>query len=229
MRNEILKAMLKHKDIIHDEHDPEEIEYLGEVFDIRLWDLAELRQKHDSEEEVVDDLHSTLSALIDKSEDFLIGEDLHSLKSELKTCITILVPCSNLTSEACDKNTVSEVWKTIFQHPQIKHLQTLVDVVDRLTTIANTEASCERANSKYNLSKNNLSSRMKLPMILARNRAGSNGPPLHEFDPHPILAYWKQHHTRLAIKTQWASESSRVLDRIRAEESKKFTTKIFST
>ena len=96
MRNEILEAMLKHKDIIHDENDPEEIEYLGEVFDVRLWDLEELRQKYDSEKEVVDDLHSTLAALIDKSEDFLIDEDLHSLKSELRACITILVQCSNL-------------------------------------------------------------------------------------------------------------------------------------
>ena len=104
--------------------------------------------------------------------------------------------------------------------------QPVIDVVDRITTIANSEAGCERANSKYNRSKNKLSSTMKLPMILARNRVGGNGPPLHLFEPDPVFHYWKKHHKRLALKSK-ETDKSRVLERIRITEEKKFTSNIF--
>ena len=229
LRKEILDVMQRHKDKIHAENDPEELYKLANVFDIRHWNLTERRlQHHDNVDVGVNALHAELVAFLDNSRDFLIGENLHVLEIELKNCISILFGAPNLTKEAEKKPIVREAWKVIFLHPQINNLQALVDVVDRLTTIANTEASCERANSKYNRSKNKLSSTMKLPMILARNRAGSNGPPLHRFDPHPVFAYWKEHHTRLALKTGFRSEdTSRVLDRIRREDDEKYTTKIF--
>ena len=80
--------------------------------------------------------------------------------------------------------------------------QCVTNAVDRLTCLANHEAGCERANSKFNRSKNDLSSRMKLPMILAWNRAGSNGPPIHLFDLKPILYYWKSQNRFLALKSK---------------------------
>ena len=71
---------------------------------------------------------------------------------------------------------------------------------------------------------------MKLPMILARNRAGSNGPPLHLFDPAPVYKYWIDNKHRLAIKTTLPDDDpSRVVMRVRREDEAKFTTHIFST
>ena len=103
------------------------------------------------------------------------------------------------------------------EHPKLIDNQPAIDVVDRINTVANSEAGCERANSKYNRSKNKLSSKMKLPMILARIRLGGNGPPLHLFEPDPVFHYWKKHHKRLALKSQ-ETDKSRVLEQIRITE-----------
>ena len=100
------------------------------------------------------------------------------------------------------EKTVAEQWAHILRHPQLQDQTAVCNAVDRLTCIANHEAGCERANSKFNRSKNDLSSRMKLPMILARNRAGSIGPPIHLFDPKPILHYWKSQNRFLALKSK---------------------------
>ena len=105
------------------------------------------------------------------------------------------------------------------EHPQLRDETALWDLVDRQSCLPNQEAGCERANSKYNRSKNKLSTRMGLPMILARNRAGSNGPPLHQFNPQPIVKYWREHNHRLALKANETSDSQ-VVKRIRNEETK---------
>ena len=93
---------------------------------------------------------------------------------------------------------------------------------------SNSEAGCEQSNSKFNRSKNKLSSTMKLPMIKARMRPGSNGPHLHLFNPEPVLQYWQENHHRLAQKTWVKSlEDSVVISRIRKEEEKKYTSTMF--
>ena len=69
---------------------------------------------------------------------------------------------------------------------------------------------------------------MKLPMIKARMRAGSNGHPLHLFNTEPVLEYWVENHHRLAEKT-WirALEDSVVVSRIQQEEAEKYASTIF--
>ena len=69
---------------------------------------------------------------------------------------------------------------------------------------------------------------MKLPMIQARMRAGSNGPPTHLFNPEPILEYWQENHHRLAEKA-WVQtrNDSVIITRIRKEEEKKYTSTMF--
>ena len=65
---------------------------------------------------------------------------------------------------------VAEQWAHTLHHSQLQDQTIVCNAVDRLTCIANHEAGCERVNSTFNRSKNDLSSRMKLPMILVRNR-----------------------------------------------------------
>ena len=65
---------------------------------------------------------------------------------------------------------------------------------------------------------------MKLPMIRARMRVGSNGPPIHLFNPTPVLEYWIDNRHRLAEK-QWIKslDESVVVSRLRKEAEKKYT------
>ena len=93
---------------------------------------------------------------------------------------------------------------------------------------ANAEAGCEQSNSKYNRAKNKYSTTMQLPMIQARMRVGSNGPPMHLFNPEPVLEYWITNRHRLAQK-QWmqALDNSVVVTRVRKEEEEKYTSKMF--
>ena len=103
----------------------------------------------------------------------------------------------------------------------------LWNVINRMTCMPNHEAGCERGYSNYNRAKNKLSSTMKMPKILARNRVGANGPPLHLFNPAPIVTHWKKHHTLLAEKVTDPGAESRVVTRIRAAEEATYTSKIF--
>ena len=103
----------------------------------------------------------------------------------------------------------------------------LWNVINRMTCMPNHEAGCERGYSNYNRAKNKLSSTMKMPKILARNRVGANGPPLHLFNPGPIVTHWKKHHNRLAEKVTDPGAESRVVTRIRAADEATYTSKIF--
>ena len=71
-------------------------------------------------------------------------------------------------------------------------METVRAMIEMLTVIENAEAGCEQSNRKYNLTKNDLSHRMQIPMIKARMRVGSNGPPLHLFDASLVLEHWKR-------------------------------------
>ena len=69
---------------------------------------------------------------------------------------------------------------------------------------------------------------MKIPMIQARMRVGSNGPPLHQFKTDQILQYWLKNHQRLAEKT-WvkAMPDSVVVKRIQEEAEKNYTSTMY--
>jgi len=216
---------------IHEENDPQEIYDLADVFDIRLWNIEVLLTSSDDATQVIQTLSDKFCETIDNSELLLIGEDKNQLKLDLRQCVSIFIQSpEHFRGAVIQEPTVTDQWKLFLKHPQLFDKKGIRNAVDRLTTTANTEAACERANSKFNRSKNKLSSRMKLPMILARNRAGSNGPPLHKFEPAPVYRYWVEHKHRLAIKTTLPdNDPSRVITRVRREEEEKYTTNIFTT
>ena len=66
-------------------------------------------------------------------------------------------------------------------------------------------------------------------MIQTRMRVGSNGPPIHFFDAREVRIYWKANGHRLAKKVyKHADPDSKVIKRIRKEQSQKYTSHIFS-
>ena len=70
--------------------------------------------------------------------------------------------------------------------------------------------------------------RMGLDMIRSRMRVGSNGPPLHMFDPTPIREYWVQNRHKVAemVKSR-NSDDSRVIQRLRKTDEKRYTSTLF--
>jgi len=94
----------------------------------------------------------------------------------------------------------------------------------RVAAAPNAQTGCERANSDYNITKNKLSSSMKLPIIKARLRIKINGPPLSMFNPIPVRKLWLEKGHQYATTV---TEKKLVIDRIRREDKKKYTSKIF--
>ena len=114
------------------------------------------------------------------------------------------------------------------QHPNLDELKRVPAVVKRVSIAINSEAGCERSNSKYNRSKNKYATAMKLPMIIARMRVGSNGPPLHMFNCEVVLQYWTEHNHRLAQKSWIESlDDSIVVTRLRKNAEKTYTSKLY--
>ena len=119
-------------------------------------------------------------------------------------------------------------WDMVLQHPNLDDLHRVPAVIIRVSVASNAEAGCEQSNSKYNRAKNKYSTAMKLPMIRARMRVGSNGPPIHLFNPEPVLEYWIEHRHRLAEKTWVAAlDDSRVITRIRRQQEKAYTSTMY--
>ena len=122
-------------------------------------------------------------------------------------------------------DSIATQWKNLLNHPQLAEMEMVKEAIEKLTVIANAEAGCEQSNRKYNLMKNDLSHRMQIPMIKARMRVGSNGPPLHLFDASKVLEHWKRNGHRLALKVdQYSADDSHVIKRIREESAKKKNT-----
>ena len=63
---------------------------------------------------------------------------------------------------------------------------------------ANSQSGCERGNSIYNLFKNELSSSMQLPMIMAGLRTFITSPSLSKFNLIPVRQLWLQKGHQLA-------------------------------
>ena len=71
---------------------------------------------------------------------------------------------------------------------------------------------------------------MQIPMIKARMRVGSNGPPLHLFDATLVFEHWKRNGHRLALKVyKYSTDDSQVIMRIREESAKAYTCSIFNS
>ena len=231
-RKKILDTFQKEKDDIHEKNDPKEIELLSKVFDMRLWDINVTLDIDNDKEEIeteIENLKIMMKTKLEEAEGWLIGEDIPRVLQGLGKTVDLILKNSQrsvLISKLQKQQTIQSQWKLMREFVELKEENDLWNTIERLTCIPNSEAGCERANSKYNLSKNRLSATMKLPMILARNRAGTNGPPLHLFDPKPVLQYWKQNHHRLAQKAK-ENDPSRVLNRMRRKQEETYTSKIY--
>ena len=159
---------------------------------------------------------------------FISGINEMALMSELRQVIVQLKSSIQMLDVAIQQDVIAEQWKVIFKHPLLQNLDLLKSVLTRVSTSSNSEAGCEQSNSKFNRAKNKLSSTMKLPMIKARMRVGSNGPPLHMFNAEPVLNYWQEDH-RLAQKSWIQSmEDSLVISRIQKSEEMKYTSKMYT-
>ena len=223
----VLKTFMKHKTELHELHDPAGLTEISKVFDLRWWQLFLVEQNLDDRTDSTK-LWNFIKNHLDKGSKFVPGMDLGPVLSDLKMVAKTWIDTPNMASLAAKENIMKHQWKIVFQHPDLQNLKSLEGAINRLTMAANSEAGCEQSNSKYNRAKNKLSSTMKLPMIKARMRVGSNGPPIHLFNDDPVLNYWKENHHRLAQKTWVQSmEHSVVVHRIQKEEAEKYTSTMF--
>eukprot|EP00493_Phyllostaurus_siculus_P023343 UN23679 len=122
---------------------------------------------------------------------------------------------------------IIDQWKFMSKHiPFLSEHQYILwfRMVKRGSIAPNGQTECERANSTYNLFKTKLSVRMKLPMIKARLRIRSNGPPTSMFKPRAVRDMWlKNRHEYAATVT----EKKVVINRIRNDDKTNYTSKIF--
>ena len=66
---------------------------------------------------------------------------------------------------------------------------------------------------------------MKIPIIKARLRVKINGPPLSMFNPAPVRKLWLENGHQYA---ETVTKKKLVIDRIRVDDRKKYTSKIFN-
>ena len=158
---------------MHEENDPEEIELLSKIFDMRLWDINVTFEIENEKEEIENEIEN-LKKILKKlkianwwrySTCFArTWKDCGCESQKLTTlCADIQAsPANNLFSVEVD------AWIC-----WIEGTQGLVEHHRKNNLHPKSETGCERAKSKYNLSKNRLSATMKLPMLIGRNRAGN--------------------------------------------------------
>ena len=124
--------------------------------------------------------------------EFFPGENVETLQRDLKLIFTELMKTKQrleLLKKVVTSRNLKEQWDLILKHPNLDNLHRIPSVVIRVSVASNAEAGCEQSNSKYNRAKNKYSTAMKLPMIKARMRVGSNGPTIHQFNAESVLEY----------------------------------------
>ena len=227
-RKEIFLKFEKHKDELHDETDPDGLDDISYVFDIRNWEIDPDMMDRDDVTALKEDLCRCLQNTFDES-DLLIGVDIGTLKTEISLAVDALSRNDGMLFKlAVAKDHIKDQWCGITNIPSITNCKVLKKTAQRVALMPNSEAGCEQSNSKYNRTKNKLGSRMELDMIKARMRAGSNGPPLHLFNPKPIREYWIQNRHKVAEMTKSrSSHDSKVIKRIRKKPEEKYTSKMF--
>ena len=133
-----------------------------------------------------------------------------------------------LLLKARKENHIIDQWYVFFEQLSEEQQQEMfplvIKIVKRSALAPNSQAGVERANSTYNIYKNELTASMKLPIIQARLRIKINGPPLSIFDPRDVRRYWIQQGHEVA---QTLKEKKLVIDRIRKLDAEKYTSKIF--
>ena len=153
---------------------------------------------------------------------FTSGLDLGNLEMELIQCLNIIRSKELLEPMQAAKHMYKQ-WQVLRQK-EAPVCETLRKLIKRAQRAPNSQAGCERSNSKYARYKTKYSNRMGIEIIRARARAGENGPPILRFPAQKARQYWQDNNHRLALKVK--DTKSLVLARMRKEASN-YTSRIF--
>ena len=186
-RREIAEKFEKEKEELHAICDPPFLKSLSLLFDVRNWKLLVFNDKT-STDALVKEFEN---ALVEHKK-FLHSVHLNLLDKQIKLALKIM-ETETLLPQMKAKDFIVDQWKMVLQHPYLKGENALEIIIQRIQISAESNADCEQENSKYNRFKNKYFNRMGIPMIKARARAGSNGPPMNLFPAKKVLSHWKEH------------------------------------
>ena len=231
-KKKIAECFLKYKKEIHDLEDPPFLEDLSDVLDLRNWNLKSFDPSCDENE---DDTESEkaiedMMAKLKTSSKFYEDLDAASVESEVQKVLRMVYENEKsyaTLAAATKKEHIIEQWTYLRNKIPLIHENEqplCFRIVKRGAIAPNAQTGCERANSVYNQFKTTLSVRMKLPMIKARLRIKTNGPPTSMFKPKAVRELWLKNGHQYA-KT--ATQNKVVIERIRNEDREKYTSKIF--
>lgn len=236
------------KSQIHDEEDPDFLDDLSDIFDIRLWNLVpfldddfgadpNIKETIEEEKERKQDAFDTF---IQKFADKIDSECAKQFYSDFETEIVLsqmrdimlIIKQAQIDGRGClerasQKDHIIDQWKELARFlpeiiPKNDHY-VFYRLVKRAALACDSQSGCERANSIYNIFKNDLSSVMKLPMVSARLRIHQNGPPLSKFNPLPVRQLWLRKGHQMAATV---AEKKLVIERIKQEDAE-YTSHIF--
>ena len=225
---------LKAKREIHQEEDPKILDPLSDFFDMRNWNAAAFDSKLHEEiegqekgEEFRQEVDKMLKNLEDGAE-FYSDLEANDLKNQADKFLHEVFLSEEdeqkLLLKARKENHIIDQWYVFFEQLSEEQQQEMfplvIKIVKRSALAPNSQAGVERANSTYNIFKNELTASMKLPIIQARLRIKINGPPLSIFDPRDVRRYWIQQGHEVA---QTLKEKKLVIDRIRKLDAEKYT------
>ena len=211
---------MKHKDEIHKVEDPDFLDSLSDILDVRNWNLSAFDPESDTNEKdaAFEEESVTMLSKLNLCHKFCCDLDMDELGNEMQQtlrCIYESEKTSKNLSEAKQKKHIIDQWTylrgTVMQFSE--DFQPLwFRLVKRGAASPNAQSGSERANSIYNDFKTDLSSTMKLPKVIARLRIKINGPPLSKHHPKAIRNAW------IAKGHQYAETATKnkvVIERIR--------------
>ena len=169
-QKDIASSFLNHKDTIHETEDPDFLDEMSEIFDLRNWNVAafdpqsESNQKDKSAENEIDTMLKKLKSGKVFYEDLLAGEVKAGMRKVLRM-IYENEKCNEVSKEAIKKYHIIDQWAYLWNKIAFldeKQEPLWFRLVKRSSVAPNAQTGCERANSVYNQFKTNLSVRMKL-------------------------------------------------------------------
>lgn len=201
---------MKHKQAIHEREDPDFLENMGDVLDVRNWNMTAFDPALDENkdnERIEKEIEKMLKKL-KSCEEFYKDLEKEVVESELKKVLRLIYEnekqCEVLTNARKEQHIIYQ-WQYLGKGIPFlsEHEYTLwYRMVKRGTLAPNAQTGCERANSTYNLFKAKLSVRMQLPIIKARLRIKINGPPTSKFKPAAVREAWLKNGHRKEIGDQ---------------------------
>ena len=228
---------LKAKREIHSAEDPDILEPLSDFFDMRNWNAAsfdpELHEEVDGQEKGIEFKQEVEKMLqkLEEGKDFYADLEATKVKLQAQQFLHEVMnsqqKSQKLLLKARNEKHIIDQWKVFLDRiPETKQqtcFDLLIKLVKRSALAPNSQAGVERANSTYNIFKNSLTASMQLPIIQARLRIKINGPPLSLFESSSVRKYWLAEGHQVA---QTVKEQKLVIDRIRNQDSEKYTSKI---